>query len=223
MSERPKEHASKACEGSRPPWVQIPPLPPQSSRTVGAPPGEPGVAVVVSFAVRRSLVDLPYQPTHAGRDVALDRRGDVLVAAAGPTAAVPPLRAQSAHRNSIITASPRPATSSRVCHPGADPARARRPSGCRSAPNAILSRSRISSALYGSISFSTIGGRAAVVRHPYVQLLQVLGLSPVEPVLADTGNEVDVHHNPVAGGGVLPDERRRDVLHPVRHFSTIQE
>jgi hypothetical protein len=34
---------------------------------------------------------------------------------------------------------------------------------------------------------------------------------------------VDVHHNPVAGGGVLPDERRRDVLHPVRHFSTIQE
>ena len=28
MSERPKERASKAREGSRPPWVQIPPLPP---------------------------------------------------------------------------------------------------------------------------------------------------------------------------------------------------
>ena len=28
VSERPKEHASKACEGSRPPWVQIPPPPP---------------------------------------------------------------------------------------------------------------------------------------------------------------------------------------------------
>ena len=28
VSERPKEHASKACVGSRPPWVQIPPPPP---------------------------------------------------------------------------------------------------------------------------------------------------------------------------------------------------
>ncbi len=28
VSERPKEHASKACEGSSPPWVQIPPPPP---------------------------------------------------------------------------------------------------------------------------------------------------------------------------------------------------
>src|SRR5690606_37287647 len=26
--ERPKEHASKACEGASPPWVQIPPPPP---------------------------------------------------------------------------------------------------------------------------------------------------------------------------------------------------
>jgi hypothetical protein len=30
VSERPKEHASKACEGATPPWVQIPPLPPLS-------------------------------------------------------------------------------------------------------------------------------------------------------------------------------------------------
>ena len=30
VSERPKEHASKACEGATPPWVQIPPLPPQN-------------------------------------------------------------------------------------------------------------------------------------------------------------------------------------------------
>jgi excisionase family DNA binding protein len=28
VSERPKEHASKACEGATPPWVQIPPPPP---------------------------------------------------------------------------------------------------------------------------------------------------------------------------------------------------
>src|SRR5690606_995646 len=27
VSERPKEHASKACVGASPPWVQIPPLP----------------------------------------------------------------------------------------------------------------------------------------------------------------------------------------------------
>src|SRR4051812_44942021 len=27
VSERPKEHASKACEGATPPWVQIPPPP----------------------------------------------------------------------------------------------------------------------------------------------------------------------------------------------------
>jgi predicted acetyltransferase len=31
VSERPKEHASKACEVSRPPWVQIPPPPPASA------------------------------------------------------------------------------------------------------------------------------------------------------------------------------------------------
>ena len=28
VSERPKEHASKACVGETPPWVQIPPPPP---------------------------------------------------------------------------------------------------------------------------------------------------------------------------------------------------
>ena len=31
VSERPKEHASKACVGETPPWVQIPPPPPKSS------------------------------------------------------------------------------------------------------------------------------------------------------------------------------------------------
>ncbi len=30
VSERPKEHASKACVGASPPWVQIPPPPPQA-------------------------------------------------------------------------------------------------------------------------------------------------------------------------------------------------
>ena len=31
VSERPKEHASKACVGESPPWVQIPPSPPQKT------------------------------------------------------------------------------------------------------------------------------------------------------------------------------------------------
>ena len=33
VSERPKEHASKACEGATPPWVQIPPPPPDHRGT----------------------------------------------------------------------------------------------------------------------------------------------------------------------------------------------
>ena len=37
VSERPKEHASKACEGATPPWVQIPPPPQQ--RPGGVPAG----------------------------------------------------------------------------------------------------------------------------------------------------------------------------------------
>lgn len=32
VSERPKEHASKACVGATSPWVQIPPPPPRSMR-----------------------------------------------------------------------------------------------------------------------------------------------------------------------------------------------
>ena len=45
VSERPKEHASKACEGATPPWVQIPPPPPhmtmpRRSRTGGASHGQ---------------------------------------------------------------------------------------------------------------------------------------------------------------------------------------
>ena len=36
VSERPKEHASKACEGVTPPWVQIPPPPPRRR-------GDPGM------------------------------------------------------------------------------------------------------------------------------------------------------------------------------------
>ena len=41
VSERPKEHASKACVGESPPWVQIPPAPPRKT------PGDQG-----SFCVR---------------------------------------------------------------------------------------------------------------------------------------------------------------------------
>ena len=37
VSERPKEHASKACEGASPPWVQIPPPPPFWSVPAHAP------------------------------------------------------------------------------------------------------------------------------------------------------------------------------------------
>src|SRR6478736_8095410 len=49
VSERPKEHASKACVGESPPWVQIPPLPPVE----GPHPHEH--AEVGSFVVPRSL------------------------------------------------------------------------------------------------------------------------------------------------------------------------
>ena len=35
VSERPKEHASKACEGATPPWVQIPPPPLLPRQTPG--------------------------------------------------------------------------------------------------------------------------------------------------------------------------------------------
>ena len=35
VSERPKEHASKACVGVTPPWVQIPPPPPVTCRNAG--------------------------------------------------------------------------------------------------------------------------------------------------------------------------------------------
>jgi hypothetical protein len=38
VSERPKERASKAREGSRPPWVQIPPLPPSTRPNAAASP-----------------------------------------------------------------------------------------------------------------------------------------------------------------------------------------
>src|SRR4029077_10311349 len=37
VSERPKEHASKACEGATPPWVQIPPPPPTKVYEPGTP------------------------------------------------------------------------------------------------------------------------------------------------------------------------------------------
>jgi len=35
VSERPKEHASKACVGASPPWVQIPPPPPFTRANAG--------------------------------------------------------------------------------------------------------------------------------------------------------------------------------------------
>ena len=34
VSERPKEHASKACVGATSPWVQIPPPPPKAHRSL---------------------------------------------------------------------------------------------------------------------------------------------------------------------------------------------
>lgn len=47
MSERPKEHASKACEGATPPWVQIPP-PPPASRTKKDPALHRGVLLLAA-------------------------------------------------------------------------------------------------------------------------------------------------------------------------------
>ena len=38
VSERPKEHASKACVGASPPWVQIPPPPPRQHPTTWSSP-----------------------------------------------------------------------------------------------------------------------------------------------------------------------------------------
>jgi hypothetical protein len=59
-------------------------------------------------------------------------------------------------------------------------------------------------------------GRAAARHHLYVQPLQVLGLEPVQPVSGDAADQVDADGDPVAGEGVLRDERRGDVLDPVR-------
>src|SRR3954462_6978193 len=47
VSERPKEHASKACEGATPPWVQIPPPPPNAQGRAG------GRRTVLLKALRR--------------------------------------------------------------------------------------------------------------------------------------------------------------------------
>ena len=36
VSERPKEHVSKTCDGSSRPWVQIPPVPPRKALLIRA-------------------------------------------------------------------------------------------------------------------------------------------------------------------------------------------
>src|ERR1700748_652895 len=70
VSERSKEHASKACEGATPPWVQIPPPPPnrrsltcgftlptRSKRPVGHRSGH-GMFVILDDCADRSLKEL---------------------------------------------------------------------------------------------------------------------------------------------------------------------
>ena len=65
VSERPKEHASKACVGESPPWVQIPPLPPpegphpQNPAAVGpfVVPGPPSSLRCARRGVRLGLLD----------------------------------------------------------------------------------------------------------------------------------------------------------------------
>ena len=58
VSERPKEHASKACVGVTSPWVQIPPPPPRGPdetrglRSTKPPEGVPAGAFSGGFAVR---------------------------------------------------------------------------------------------------------------------------------------------------------------------------
>ena len=66
VSERPKEHASKACEGATPPWVQIPPLPPPTCGDAVLSAGAARypsalVSVLVSFRLDVGGADLPDQ------------------------------------------------------------------------------------------------------------------------------------------------------------------
>ena len=53
VSERPKEHASKACEGASPPWVQIPPPPPAVVATFPQVRGLRGVAELLPGSPRQ--------------------------------------------------------------------------------------------------------------------------------------------------------------------------
>lgn len=57
---------------------------------------------------------------------------------------------------------------------------------------------------------SSAGG-ATVRDHPGVQLLEVLRLQAVEPVRADSGDQVTPNGDPVPVERVRPDHRRRDV------------
>src|SRR6476646_9981879 len=78
VSERPKEHASKACVGESPPWVQIPPLPPMSQDIENAP-----TYVIVGRGVRRRGSEQGAAASAAGdgrdeddREVDLERQLD---------------------------------------------------------------------------------------------------------------------------------------------------
>ena len=64
VSERPKEHASKACEGASPPWVQIPPPPPTGT------PGSmrPGVSCLAVARGCREAERVPRGTSGSGDD-----------------------------------------------------------------------------------------------------------------------------------------------------------
>ena len=78
MSERPKEHASKACVGASQPWVQIPPPPPGQPATAATPSGGPvrgvppgGVAALRAGLWQQRTTSVPTLMAGAG-----DRRRD---------------------------------------------------------------------------------------------------------------------------------------------------
>ncbi len=73
VSEWPKEHASKACEGSRPPRVQIPPPPPAGIDARPVPtdrPGvvHPGLSALPAIAGRPGTLGYPWSRPGGGSD-----------------------------------------------------------------------------------------------------------------------------------------------------------
>src|SRR4051794_35236100 len=86
VSERPKEHASKACEGATPPWVQIPPPPPNATQDHGDLGGR-GVLLKVLRRLPAAVLTIVLLPVIAadyfrpstGRDYGVGLAGKLLI------------------------------------------------------------------------------------------------------------------------------------------------